>query len=48
LNTLLSYLHPILQRQQLDYRIFVAEQVRFYLNGLHFVLIKTNHFNILF
>ena len=27
LITLLSYLHPLLQRQQLDYRIFVTEQV---------------------
>lgn len=26
LLTLLSYLHPLLQRQQLDYRIFVTEQ----------------------
>lgn len=28
LITLLSYLHPILQRQQLDYRIYVTEQVK--------------------
>ena len=28
LLTLLYYLHPLLQRQQLDYRIVVAEQVR--------------------
>lgn len=25
---LLSHLHPMLQRQQLDYRIYVVEQVR--------------------
>ena len=25
--TLLYYLHPILQRQELDYKIFVAEQL---------------------
>ena len=29
LITLLYYLHPTLQRQQLDYRIYVVEQVRF-------------------
>ena len=28
LNILLSHLHPMLQRQQLDYRIYVVEQVR--------------------
>ena len=27
LSTLLSYLHPLLQRQLLEYRIFVVEQV---------------------
>ena len=27
LNILLSHLHPMLQRQQLDYRIYVVEQV---------------------
>ncbi|KAK2145156.1 hypothetical protein LSH36_698g00029, partial [Paralvinella palmiformis] len=27
LITLLYYLHPVLQRQQLDYRIYVVEQV---------------------
>lgn len=27
LITLLSYLHPILQRQQLEYKIYVTEQV---------------------
>ena len=27
LNVLLRYLHPLLQRQQLEYKIFVAEQV---------------------
>ena len=28
LNILLKYLHPLLQRQQIEYRIFVVEQVR--------------------
>ena len=28
LNILLAHLHPMLQRQQLDYRIYVVEQVR--------------------
>ena len=28
LNILLKYLHPLLQRQQIKYRIFVVEQVR--------------------
>jgi hypothetical protein len=32
LITLLYYLHPILQRQQLDYKIYVTEQVTFILN----------------
>lgn len=27
LVTLLAHLHPVLQRQQLDYRVFVVEQV---------------------
>ena len=27
LNILLKYLHPLLQRQQIEYRIFVVEQV---------------------
>ena len=27
LNILLKYLHPFLQRQQIEYRIFVVEQV---------------------
>ena len=27
LNVLLRYLHPFLQRQQLEYKIFVVEQV---------------------
>ena len=26
-NILLKYLHPLLQRQQIEYRIFVVEQV---------------------
>ena len=29
LNILLKYLHPFLQRQQIEYRIFVVEQVTF-------------------
>ena len=29
LNILLSHLHPMLQRQQLDYRIYVVEQVSY-------------------
>ena len=28
LSILLKYLHPLLQRQQIEYRIFVVEQVR--------------------
>ena len=28
LNILLKYLHPLLQRQQIKYRVFVVEQVR--------------------
>ena len=30
LSALLSYLHPLLQRQLLEYRIFVVEQVSIY------------------
>ena len=30
LNTFLNHMHPIFQKQQLDYRIFVIEQVRAY------------------
>ena len=28
LNILLKYLHPLLQRQKIEYRIFVVEQVK--------------------
>ena len=30
LNTFLNHMHPVFQRQQLDYRIFVIEQVNFF------------------
>lgn len=34
LLVLLAHLHPLLQRQQLYYRIFVVEQVRLCIGGL--------------
>ena len=35
LNILLKYLHPLLRRQQIEYRIFVIEQVLQFLNILN-------------
>ena len=33
LNTFLNHMHPVFQRQQLDYRIFVVEQVNLFYNN---------------
>jgi len=30
LSIFLKHMHPFLQKQQLDYQIFIVEQVRFY------------------
>ena len=38
LAILLSHIHPILQRQQLDYRVYVVEQVSEYSNCIKYCI----------
>ena len=40
LRVFLNHMHPILQRQQLDYGIFIIEQVSFFFLYIHFSAVQ--------